>query len=101
MRIVHGTWKSKKANNLAACMGVSQRAAEHVLSGRNAPSSDALIGLLRSGEIGPQLLDALLGDLDWYQYRQNLQRLGEHEAAARAAIRDHEELKAKIGRTRR
>lgn len=100
MRIVHGTWKAKRANNLAACMGVSQRAAEHVLAGRNAPSSDALIGLLRSGEIGPQLLDALLGDLDWYQYRQNLQRLGEldQERAARQAALDAFTTKQKTRR---
>lgn len=101
MRIVHGTWKAKKAMNLAAVMGTSTRAAEHVLAGRNAPSSDALIGMLRSRDMGPQLLDALLGDIDWYQQRQNLQRIGEAEAITRAAVREHIELKAEIGRRRR
>jgi hypothetical protein len=100
MRVVHSAWKEKKAANLAACMGSKTRAAEYVLGGR-APSSDGLVNLLRSDELGPQLLDALLGDVDWYQQRRNLQRIGEAEAITRAALQEHLELKSKIGRHRR
>lgn len=101
MRVVHGAWTTKKAINLAACAGIKIRAAEYVVGGHTAPSSDALVNLLRSDELGPQLLDALLGDIDWYQQRINLQRIGEAEIERAAAIRAHESLKAQIGRHRR
>jgi len=62
----------------ASFMRTNVRAAEHVMSGRNGPSARALINLLRSS-VGPQVLDAIVGEVDWRANERRLLRIADLE----------------------
>lgn len=71
-------WPSKTAVNLACRSGVTQRAAELWLEGRNDMSADALVELLRS-DAGFHMLSELMAgsNLRWWGAVLNAQRLDE------------------------
>jgi hypothetical protein len=59
-----GIFPEKTAAYVATFTHTSVAAVAHIMRGRNGPSGPALMNLLRS-KIGPRILDAIVGDVDW------------------------------------
>lgn len=67
------------APQLAMHAGYSKRAAQYVFSGRNGLSLTAFLRILRT-QAGPAVLDALLGDIEWWERQRAQQRIADLEA---------------------
>lgn len=88
----------KPAANLASWAGITPRAAEHILAGRNGLSLDAFFRLLHS-PIGRDLWQAAwaIGPMpDWHAKQQLLLEIAEAERRADEARAEYAALRQKI-----
>lgn len=96
--LVRSACPQKPAANLAAWAGLTPRAAEHILGGRNGLSLDAFFRLLHS-PIGRDLWDAAwaIGPMpDWHAKQTLLLEIAEAERRADEARAEYAALRQKI-----